>query len=77
MVRTTVRVVRHGGSIVLIPLPKDAKRARLRPGERRTIELADEPEPTTGRLSGFLSRAGLARDEIRRLGTDEEGEWDA
>jgi hypothetical protein len=77
MVRTTVRVVRHGGSIVLIPPPKDAKRARLRPGERRTIDLSDEPEPSSARLGGFLTRAGLTSEEIRKLGLDEEGEWDA
>lgn len=76
MVRTTVRVVRHGGSIVLVPPSKDAKRAHLRPGERRTIELSDEPEPTGQSLVGFLSRAGLSSADIQKLGEDEDGEWD-
>jgi len=71
MVRTTVKVAKHGGSTVLKIDPRDAKRIDLRPGQRRTIDVLDEAE----RVDGLLTRHGVTKDGIRRMKAALEDLW--
>lgn len=71
MVRTTVKVAKHGGSTVLKIDPRDAKRIDLRPGQRRTIDVLEETEP----VDGILTRHGVTQSKIRRMKTALEDLW--
>lgn len=63
------RVAKHGRSTVLIVPPAEAKKARLRPGQRlpvRPVQERDEP------WAGSFKKYGVSRREWKAL---ERGMW--
>lgn len=65
-----MRVARHGRSIVLVVPPSEARRARLRPGQRVRARVVPEPEePWLGSWKKY-------RTTPKQWADLEKGMWD-